>query len=1501
MRIFYFLLVLGIVLALFTSLAFAGDCSIPAFVSISPKPNLLIGFDNSGSMYDLAYHAGEEDYCYDTSYNASDIYYGYFENDVIYKSTYDANSQTSTAFEEVDSLPTASACDNTGTTDTFCVQKNDKFFYFIGNFLNWLCMSKLDLIKKSLTGGKYESSNSTLVGQSRGCAGRRFVKEIPGSGFVFGVLGSTPKGQGFDNLFVGGTTRIEVYDNTSGDFSMDACFQAMDEVQSYNPNLGQLSKNTADCVGASNKSNALAAFNHSMQTCWAIDSGLGQGDISRIKNQCQNVYADIADSSGSIQWAELDPSHSAYVCSDQYIGACYDESDGSWGDDACLEDRYHSYCNVLDVPEVVDPSTDLANTGTFGNIPSILIDSGLVGQLGDPFAVLYTRKVQDQAPSGLLHEFKNNMNLGLMAFQDYGSDFELTTTEDDYYFYENGDADGAAMLSSVQEDNPSIISQFNALEAYSWTPIAEMLYEGSRYFGGTDSAYTSSLSYTSPISDWCQKNSILFLSDGGSTFDKNLPGTSFSPGAKGQSPVSATPYSFNISNYLNTSDYQAELAFSGTNYAKGVAYWAHTKDINLDMDDIQNIDFYTVFALGGVNGTTLLSDIAKYGGYFEKDETEGPSRQDEWDLDQDGDPDNFFSISDPNELYSKLKNTFSTIQERAGSAGSVATVTQEIKGEDLVLRGAFKSYDLSDPSTMLWQGHFENYWPYDASGETELQNQDACESAGGIWNGNQCEGLIYSFNVHPDQFCSEHNDHCWDAESYLPDYTARDIYTAIDGVKVSLDPTDQTMVDNLSLLENDIDFNQNGTVDLQDAKDLLWWIRGDTSFDGSSARNRQNWILGDIVYSTPVVVGQPSLASVPNTVALDSCDGVTGNACFFDYRVNLADRMKVVYVGGNDGMLHAFNAGEKNGTGAWVHEGGEDPNDDGIVIGEEIWAYIPSNLLSELKELARPSYGSTGCQHKTMVDLSPQVWDVKIDHDNDTDREWRTVLIGGERGGGDLYFALDVTDPKNPIILWEYPILRNMVFYDSGNYSYPFLNLSTYSDVKNWSASWTVPYVGRLDSDGVTFKASVPVSATDSSVTSKGDLTISNWGDLELSEYFAFIPVGIRIFGTGDASLQESLKPSIMAIDIENGVDIFQYIWPRVKDHYASWTELPQSGNNTIPFAMTSPLVLDIWDQNGAIGSDGYVDHLLSGDLNGNVYSLKMRFGSQFNQPKGFQLDVRKTKNATATTNSTNEFRSDLQPVTSIPVAAFDPDYNLRVYLGTGKYDDVSAGNNDRSDTAKMSFYSFTVDSLATANWSPSIGDSDLEGTGFSFNVEYPCAQTGYLQGCTWIRDCTAEDAGTIPDCCYGNFPCTDQGCSSSCWDCVLDFTIPGERVLDSALVAGGLVFFTTFVPYNDPCSNSGMSFIYVQDYLCRPLQENPLERSGLTVDYLAGSQWQDAGSEQSATVYRGRLKTSQIPSRPVLDSTGENVLVQTGDAKIHKIPVKLPEEPNYLKGWKEE
>jgi type IV pilus assembly protein PilY1 len=101
----------------------------------------------------------------------------------------------------------------------------------------------------------------------------------------------------------------------------------------------------------------------------------------------------------------------------------------------------------------------------------------------------------------------------------------------------------------------------------------------------------------------------------------------------------------------------------------------------------------------------------------------------------------------------------------------------------------------------------------------------------------------------------------------------------------------------------------------------------------------------------------------------------------------------MIYVGGNDGMLHGFNA----------------------TTGQEEFAFIPSEVIKNLHRLTGQNY--TGAAHQYFVDGSPVVRDVYFG--DGSDEGWRTVLIGTLRAGGRSIFALDITDPNAIKLLWE--------------------------------------------------------------------------------------------------------------------------------------------------------------------------------------------------------------------------------------------------------------------------------------------------------------------------------------------------------------------------------------------------------------------------------------------------------------------------------------------------
>lgn len=212
-------------------------------------------------------------------------------------------------------------------------------------------------------------------------------------------------------------------------------------------------------------------------------------------------------------------------------------------------------------------------------------------------------------------------------------------------------------------------------------------------------------------------------------------------------------------------------------------------------------------------------------------------------------------------------------------------------------------------------------------------------------------------------------------------------------------------------------------------KNLINYIRGKDSANllGSpDTRSRTLddgtvWKLGDIVNSTPVSISKPP----------DNYHIIYGDESYQAYLNQYKSRETVVYVGANDGMLHAFTHWNYN-SGVYTQ-----PTSGTEGLGDELWAYIPQTLLPHLKFLADPEYA-----HAYYVDLKPKLFDAQIftasaSHPGG----WGTILLVGLNMGGKhiwaeedfdgvtstvetrhfkpAYICMDVTDPRNPRLLWE--------------------------------------------------------------------------------------------------------------------------------------------------------------------------------------------------------------------------------------------------------------------------------------------------------------------------------------------------------------------------------------------------------------------------------------------------------------------------------------------------
>ncbi len=239
-----------------------------------------------------------------------------------------------------------------------------------------------------------------------------------------------------------------------------------------------------------------------------------------------------------------------------------------------------------------------------------------------------------------------------------------------------------------------------------------------------------------------------------------------------------------------------------------------------------------------------------------------------------------------------------------------------------------------------------------------------------------------------------------------------------------------------------------------EGQERLAYHQGVRSLEGSKYRTRAS-LLGDIVYSAPVMVSQPRMGW-PDVDPF----GDTGER-YSHFRADHVDRAPTVYVGANDGMLHAFNATLDANSG-----------------GQERFAYIPGLVFDEatdagLSYLTEPDY-----EHRYYVDLSPAVSDAYFD--SGSGDAWHTVLIGGLRAGGKGLFALDITDPVSlqginapELALWEFtderlglvtePVNIALVPWGNNNYEWVVIVGNGYNATTETTGLFLLKLEGGLD------------------------------------------------------------------------------------------------------------------------------------------------------------------------------------------------------------------------------------------------------------------------------------------------------------------------------------------------------------------------------------------------------------------------------------------------------
>lgn len=373
----------------------------------------------------------------------------------------------------------------------------------------------------------------------------------------------------------------------------------------------------------------------------------------------------------------------------------------------------------------------------------------------------------------------------------------------------------------------------------------------------------------------------------------------------------------------------------------------------------------------------------------------------------------YFSAKNPTDLVNQLKDALASVAVKVGAGAAAATSTlNPVAGDNF---GYVASY-----TTGLWTGNLEKRSidtttggfglsalscvedvlptasctsPSSIKGDglggyycetPDVSEAEACE--GGTWENYICKVPVAAS-------CSG------TLKSKVSDFSdTRTIYMSVGGSLATFSYDNLTAAQKTTFQSSFLAANLSqwsylaetltpGQLAATAGANLLNYVRGQKGYEETSSdptkrlyRKRQA-VLGDIVDSTPKFIGRPTFSySDPGYANFKSAQDA---------------RSGTVYVGGNDGMLHAF---------------------DGETL-QERWAYVPSMVIPNLWKLADTAYAT---KHVYYANGAPTISDICVSGCSGGSAVWKTILVAGLNGGGRGYYALDVTNPTSPSLLWEF-------------------------------------------------------------------------------------------------------------------------------------------------------------------------------------------------------------------------------------------------------------------------------------------------------------------------------------------------------------------------------------------------------------------------------------------------------------------------------------------------
>ena len=467
-----------------------------------------------------------------------------------------------------------------------------------------------------------------------------------------------------------------------------------------------------------------------------------------------------------------------------------------------------------------------------------------------------------------------------------------------------------------------------------------------------------------------------------------------------------------------------------------------------------------------------------------------------------------FAHSDhPDDLTAAIVNAITDIIQKSQSLTAAAVPASRTSDNGALFAAQFIPSDVNP----MWEGHLFRF---------QIMSDGTIRGPGGVCavndaSGNCLTGTLITSNAF------------WDSGTAMPAPATRRLFTS---KIVSGSPTEVPFDQTLTAADMNVTYPPAPTGVTATTADgvknaIVDFIRGCVL--GSSPCVARSSELGDIFHSNPLVIGAP--ATPINDATHDA------------FAATLATRRKVIYAGANDGFLHGFDAGSADGT---------DVGD-----GHELFGFMPYPARTTVKQLAY----TTGTRSYYFVDGSPQAADVWF-YSTPTQTakaadgsEWRTLLMGGLRQGGNSYYALDVSNPASanfPGYLWEFPAEND--------------------------ASGISAYMGQTWSEPVITRIKVRVGSDDNN--GKG---YERWVAI----------VGTGYDPTGDPNSPATYNATatagrgILVIDLETGKVLAEKLFG-----------VGPGQQPDMVYAMPSqPAVLDL-------DFDGYPDVVYIGDLGGNIW-----------------------------------------------------------------------------------------------------------------------------------------------------------------------------------------------------------------------------------------------------------------------------------------------------------